>query len=300
MKRIASFFILFSLLGLSALATDPAVTGNDDGGWWCPVNPSMLDDRGHLRASYFAELPHKLVYFKIDQGFSFARILDQRMSNLHYSGPGVVLGFARHVRTPGRIEEWGFARLGFHTARPAHEGTSVYNPALGVRFMHLRAVGTPSLFYVYLGGQADVFANARIAPDLGNSFLFSDFVGEVKPRVNVTYGPHFFNRQWYFDFHISLGMLGYSVRLPEYGATFQVSDDGGSEIMTHERMVLHPGNFVHLGSGIFLRDALGGVYNPNRFRIGYHWDYYRISGSHGLNLYNASHQIVLEFYFLFN
>ncbi len=245
-------------------------------------------------------LPDKQVYFKIDQGFSYGRFLDQRMSNLHYTGPGGILAFGRHARQDHQIVEWSFARLGYHYARPRHEGTIVNNPAIGVRYMHLWALDSRGAVDFFIGGQANVFGNVRLAPSLGNSFLFSDFVGSVHPQVYAEYVPFFFNRQWHFDFSLSAGLLGYGVRLPEYGTTFQLADDGGSRMLDTERMILRPGNHAHLVTGVFIRESFGGPHNPNHFRIGYVWDYYRISGSHGLNVYNASHQLVLELFFMVN
>lgn len=245
-------------------------------------------------------MPDKQKYFKIEQGFSYGRILDQRMSNLHYTGPGGMLAFGRHARQDHQITEWNFARFVYHNAGPGHEGTLVNNLALGVRYMHLWALGSRGAFDFFLGGQANVFGDVRIAPSLGNSFLFSDLVGSVHPHACAEYAPYFFNRPWRFDFSLSIGLLGYGIRLPEYGSTFQLSGDGGSRMLNNERMILRPGNHAHFITGVFIRESFGGAHNPNFFRVGYVWDYYRIRGSHGLNVYNASHQFVLELFFMVN
>ncbi|MFO7874895.1 MAG: hypothetical protein R6U62_10480 [Bacteroidales bacterium] len=258
------------------------------------------EEFGHLRKSYISDIPDKQVFFKIDQGFSYGRLLDQRMSNLHYSGPGGMLAFSRHVDAPGYMSSISFARLGFHYTRPHHEGSLVYNPLAGVRYMHLRKLDTRGMFDIHLGAQADIYGNIRIAPFLSNSFLFSDLMAEVQPRADIAYAPVFLNRKWHFDFQLSLGILGYGMRLPEYATTFQPSEDGSYRVFDRESMILRPGNYARLSSGIFFRNSFGDAYNPNRYRIGYVWDYYRISGSHNLNTYNANHQIVLELYFMVN
>ncbi len=258
------------------------------------------EEPGHLRTSYISDIPEKRVFFKIDQGFSYGRLLDQRMSNLHYAGPGGMLAFSRHVDAPGYQSSISFARLGFHYTRPHHEGSVVYNPVAGIRYMHMRRLETEGLLDIHLGAQVDIYGNIRIAPFLSNSFLFSDVMAEVQPRAEIAYIPVFLDREWHFDFQLSLGLLGYGMRLPEYATTFQPSEDGSYRVFDRESMILRPGNYARLSGGIFFRDTFGDAYNPNRYRIGYVWDYYRISGSHNLNTYNANHQIVLELYFMMN
>ena len=257
-------------------------------------------DQGHLHPTHLTDLPQNNVYFKIGQGFSFARLLDQRMSNLHYTGPGVVLSFSRYVEDDRYRSELNFAGIGFQILQPRHEGTTVNNPFVGIRYSHLRKLDVRSFIDYHVGGQVETSANVRLAPVLSNSFLYADFIGTLQPRFDVTYILYLFDREFNFDFSLAFGVLGYGVRIPEYGASYQVGS-AGSEVLTNNvQMWLHPGNYRHVITGIYYNNRLGRINNPNRFRIGYVWDYSHITGGHGLSLYNASHQLVLELLFLVN
>ncbi len=262
--------------------------------------PSSSGPWGYLRATYISELPARLVFFKIDQGVSFNRLLDQRMSNLHYSGPGAVLAFSRNVLSPGYISEINFASIGFHYTKPGHGGTQIYNPAFGIGYMYLHSMNTGSNVGLYLGGRADAFGNLRIVPSLGNSFLFTDFVAEIKPEARLELSPYLLNRYWNIDLSMSAALAGFSLRHPEYATVYQIDSEGGVNMFENESLLLYPGNYAHLNTGIFLRGSLGGQYNPNGYRIGYSWDYYRISGRHNLTVNNTSHSLVLELYFMVN
>ena len=297
MKKKQCILLLFFFWGWSIpVSGAPDEAGDEFAG----LQGFYSRDGGHLRASYLSELPDKMVFLKIGQGFSFGRLLDQHMSNLHYTGPGGVLSFSRYVESRRGITEIVFARGGMHYARPAHENTLVYNPFFGMSYQHLRRLQGRSVFTVYAGGRADVLANIRMAPRLGNSYLFADFITEIQPMGQVSYQPHFFNRDWHFDFSLSFALLGYGVRMPEYATSFMISPDGGSAFADLESGILHPANFAHLTSGIYIKESFGGQYNPNWFRIGYFWDYYRISGNHDRKFFNANHQVVLELYFMVN
>jgi hypothetical protein len=242
----------------------------------------------------------KDIFFKIDQGFSLNRLLDQKMSNLHYTGPGGILNFGRRVHAEKFTAEWNFARLQFHYTKPVHESTVVYNPAYGIRYMHLRKLQTASRWHIEAGGQADMFANVRIAPRLGNSFLFADFIGELSPRVDGSASYFFIWKNWDLDFSLSASVLGMAVRMPEYGVSFQLSEDGGVKVQGYEAQLLHPLNYSHIVTGIFIRESFGSTGNPNWFRLGYIWDYYTMGGRHHLNVNHATHQFVFELYFKVN
>ncbi len=266
-----------------------------------PAEPSMQrGSDGHLRPANIAGLPDRPVFLKIEQGVTFGRVLDQRMSNLHYEGPGGMLAFSRHVQSAHHIAEIGFARASFHYLKPGHEGTIVSNPGFGIRYMQLRRVHLDARPDLFLGARADAYGNARIAPSLGNSFLYSDFVLSLQPKARVEHVMHFLDRDWQFDFSLAFALLGYGVRIPEYGATFQVSEDGGSTLTNTDAFLLHPGNHAQITTGVFLRQSIGGEHNPNWLRVGYAWDYYRISGKYDLDAFHASHQLVLELYFMMN
>jgi len=249
---------------------------------------------------YVTELPEKQVFFKSEQGVTFGRILDQHMSNLHYTGPGAVLAFSRYAETDDRISEIGFARGSFHYAKPDHEGTIVHNPGFGFRYMQLKRLDVDAFPEFYLGARIDLSGNARIAPVLSNSYLYADFAFEMQPKIRVAYPVYFFNRNWEVHGAASLTLFGYGVRIPEYGTIFQISEDGGSVTSRAVGAGLHPGNFTHVTTGAFLRTTIGGDYNPNWLRFGYVWDYVRREGNHNLNTYQASHQFVLELYFMMN
>ena len=261
---------------------------------------SFQEDRGHLRPTHIADIPDKLVYVKIDQGFSYSRLLDQGMSNLHYAGPGAMLSVARFVDADSYFSEWVFARGGLHFSLPQHEGTLVYNSSFGMSYAHLRKLRSRGVFDYAAGGQLNVFAHMRLAPALSNSYLHVDMIGSIMPRFDASTTIFLFEREWHFDFTFSLGLLGYAWRIPEYGATFQIGTDGSETLTNNEVMTLHPGNYAHLVTGVFYKNGFGGRQNPNRYRIGYVWDYHAIKGSHGLNKYNAMHQLVLELFFRVN
>ena len=299
---IRIFFLIVFLLSMTAFAFPSEADLPEEH----LVHSSLPDpgmqrpSGGHLLPTYIADLPDNPVFFKIDQGFSFGRILDQRMSNLHYAGPGGVLGFSRHAQSARHISEIGFARAAFHQTEPGHESTTVYNPSFGISYMYLRRMPLDASLDLFLGGKTALSGNLRIAPTMGNSFLYGDFIAELKPRARVEHGAYFFGRDWQFDYSLGFAIFGYGVRIPEYGPSYQIAEDGGSTIGSRETGYLHPGNYAHLVTGAFLREPIGGDHNPNWLRVGYVWDYYRLSGDHDLNVYNASHQLVLELYFMVN
>ena len=258
------------------------------------------DDRGHLRATYLSDLPDKLTFLKIDQGFSKGLLFDQKMSNLYYGGPGGVLSFALHRRAPSHISEWHFARATFQYSRPEHENSLVYNFAGGARYVHLRRLEPRGPFRFYAGGQADLTGDFRIIPAMGNSFLFANALGSLQPRVDVSYALLLFDREWHFDYSLAASLIGYNLGFPEYGTSYRIGEDGGSTLQNMESFLTHPGNTAQISSSVFYRHSFGNEYNPNWFRIGYNWEYLRLDGNHELRLYNVRHQVVLELYFLLN
>ncbi len=290
--------LLFCIASCSAFSKEKGYAHN----WHHEINPLLMQygSDGHLPPTYLAGIPEQAVFFKIEQGLVFSRLLDQRMSNLHYTGPGLSLAFSRYVISPKHHSALSFARLGFQYAQPAHEGTQVYNPAFGLRYMHMRKINARWPFDLYVGGQADAMANIRIIPSLSNSSVFSDMVAELQPKGQIQFIPYLFDREWPIDLSLSFSLLAYGVQLPEYATIFQIGEDGRSRINDADLFLLHPGNYAHLTSGIFWNDSFGGERNPNRFRLGYVWDYYRISGRHGLSVYNARHQLVLQLFFQVN
>lgn len=237
------------------------------------------------------------IYYKNDQGFTWGILLDQRMSNLHYEGPGGVINFGRRAHRPSYIAEWNFARLRFNYSRPKHKSTIVENPGAGIRYVHLRRISTPDNYDVYLGAQANVFGNIRIAQRLGNSFLFADMIGELRPQADLFLSKRFFWRDWNIEFTMAASLAGYTFRIPEYGVSFELDEDGGVKIQGFESGILLPYNYNHFTTGVFIRESFPGKSNPNWFRIGYAWDYYTLKGNHNLNMHNTLHQIVVELYF---
>lgn len=257
-------------------------------------------DQGHLRSNHLADMPQNDLYFKIGQGFSLARLLDQRMSNLHYTGPGAVLSFSRYSEGDRYRSELDFAGIRYQVLQPRHEGTTVNNPSAGIRYAHLRRLNVRSVADYHAGGQVEVAANVRLAPALSNSFLYADFTGTLQPRFDMAYILDLFDREFQFDLTLALGILGYGIRIPEYGVSYQLGSSGSEVLTNHVQTWLHPGNYRHVTTGIYYNNRMGRMDNPNRFRIGYKWDYTRISGRHGLSLHDASHQLVLELLFLVN
>ncbi len=245
------------------------------------------------------DVSYKHVYYKIDHGLSTGIVLDQKMSTLHYTGPGALLNFGRRVYTPDYIAEWNFLRVNFGYLEPEHKATQVYKPSLGISYFHLRNLNTQGVISVHAGLQANLFADVRIAPRLGNSYLFADIIGEIRPQCKLSTSFHVL-RQWNVDFSLSATLMGVGVRYPEYGTSFILSGDGGVAFQPGETHILKPSNYGHFTTGIFLHESFGDPSNPNNYRIGYIWDYYSMKGNHNLNVNNAVHQLVLEFYFKVN
>jgi len=239
------------------------------------------------------------VYFKIDQGLTSSLTMDKKMSNLHYRGFGGILNFGRRAHTQDYIAEWNFLRAQFNLSTPKHENTQVYNPAAGFRYLHLRKLDSLGPFQIHGGGQLNLFTDMRIAPRLGNSSFFADVFGEIRPQAKLSTSFHVL-REWNMDFSLSLALMGYGLRIPEYGVIYRLAGDGGVTFQGMERQILTPSNFSHYTMGVFLKESIGDVSNPNWLRIGYVWDYYSMSGNHELNVNNAVHQLVLELYFRVN
>ncbi len=237
------------------------------------------------------------VYYKIDQGASWGVLMDRRMSNLHYQGPGGILNFGRRAHRQSYISEWSFARLQYNYSKPSHKSTVVENPAAGFRYLYMRKLQTPERYDIFIGGQVNVFGNFRLAGRLGNSYLFADMIGELRPQAKLLFPSRFLWRDWNIDMSASASLAGYTVRIPEYGVSFELGEDGGVRIQGFEQQLLMPYNYGHITTGIFIREKFRGENNPNWFRVGYVWDYYTMSGKHNLNVSNALHQLVLELYF---
>jgi hypothetical protein len=238
------------------------------------------------------------VYYKNDIGISMVVLMDQRMSNLHYTGPGAILNFGRYALRQEYITEWSFGRFQYNSARPGHQNTKVENPGAGIRYMYLRRFNTPRSHSIYAGGQVNVFGNMRIAPRLGNSYLHADLIAEIRPQADLYFDRRFLWREWNIDLSMALSLGGYTVRVPEYGVSYELSDDGGVKLQGFENKLLTPFNYGHVTTGIFIREFFRGESNPNWLRIGYIWDYYSMRGNHSLNMNNALHQVVLEVYFM--
>ncbi len=237
------------------------------------------------------------VYFKSDHGLTWGVLMDQRMSNLHYEGPGGVVNFGRRAHRSHYIAEWSFARIQYNNSRPVHGSTVVENVGAGLRYLHLRKLYTPSDYNINAGVQANVFANLRMAPRLGNSYLFADLIAELRPQADLEFGSRFLWREWNVELSMAASLLGYTLRIPEYGVSLELDKDGGIRIQGYEEFFLLPHNYAHVTTGVFFRESFRGESNPNWLRIGYVWDYYTMAGSHNLNMNNALHQLVFEFYF---
>ncbi len=237
------------------------------------------------------------IYYRMDQGATWGTLMDQRMSNLHYQGPGGVLNFGRRAQSYSYITEWSFARLQYNFSKPAHLSTIVENPGAGIRYLYLRKLYTPSRYSFWAGAQVNVFGNFRLAGRLGNSYLYGDLIGELRPQADFGFGSRFFWRDWNIEFSAAASLMGYTVRIPEYGVSFELKEDGGVKLQGFEKQLLTPFNYAHITTGVFIKESFRGESNPNWFRVGYVWDYYTMKGKHNLNMHNALHQLVLELYF---
>lgn len=239
------------------------------------------------------------LHFKTAQGVTFNRILDQKMSNLHYTGPGFVLGLGLRHQTPRYYSELALMHFELSSLLPSHQSTNVVQPVAGVHFEHLRNYGRFQGFNLSAGLKAHFFGDFRIAPELGNSYLYMDAIGKISPAANFTRNI-FFLREWEVEIGLSAALTGYGLRFPQYGTSYRLDDDGGISLQDAEGHFLHPFNYQHFTTRLFLNESIGGPLNPNWLRIGYIWDYYSLSGKNGLSVYNASHHLVLELYFKIN
>lgn len=296
MKKNTILFRLFYHIYPSYLACSEMIRG------FLIVSNLLLVSGLSLNAGQTDEDSEKItvpegIYYKNDQGFTWGILMDQRMSNLHYEGPGGIINLGRRVHRSTYISEWSFARIQFNYSRPAHKNTIVANPGGGLRYLHLRKVNTPDNYEIFAGGEANLFGNFRIADRLGNSFLFADFIAELRPQAGFNFGSRFLWRDWNIELSLAASLGGYAMRIPEYGVSFELDEDGGIKIQGFEQVILTPFNYSHVTTGIFVRESFSDKSNPNWFRIGYIWDYYTMAGEHSLNMNNTQHQLVLELYF---
>ncbi len=240
------------------------------------------------------------VFFKIDQGFRSGRFLDQRMSNLHYSGPGAVINFSRYAYRKDYNSELSFARFYFNPSLPRHKNTIVYNAGGGIRYLHLNRVSPVGPFQVHVGGEVNFSADARYAPRLANSFLFADFIANIRPKAEFSTTHFFLWKDWDIDLSLAWGLGGYALSLPRYGVSYRLADDGGVALQGYKGQILHPANYLNLTTSLFIRESFGGAGNPNWFRAGYIWEYSSVKTPHDLYFQNAAHKFVLELYFRVN
>jgi hypothetical protein len=262
-----------------------------------PFGTAFLLCAGLQAADNERRTPASGIYYTVDQGVTWGILKDQRMSNLIYQGPGAVLNFGRRAQWSSFISEWHVVRLQYNNSRPSHANTIVANPGVGFRYLQLRRLYTPGTHDIYAGAQALVTGNFRIAPRLGNSYLFADMIAEVRPHAELYFQSRFLWRDWNLEFSFAASMLGYTVRIPEYGVSFELDEHGGTRIQGYEQQWLTPLNYARVSTGIFIRESFTGSNNSNWFRVGYVWDYSTMAGAHNLNLNNALHQLVLELYF---
>ncbi len=260
-------------------------------------NQEAIADDKNAGANKEASL--KEVFFKVDQGATAGRILDKKMSNLHYSGFGMVLNFGRRKHTNHYISEWEFLGTHFNYSKPVHKNTKVFNPAFNLKYMHLRDIDSLGIFDVYAGLQANFFGDIRIAPRLSNSSVYADIIGELRPQADMSTSFHLF-RNWNIDISLATTIFGYGLRIPEYGTTLRLTNDGGVTLQGMDNHFLFPFNYRHTTTGLFFRESFGDDRNPNWYRVGYIWDYYTLAGKNDHNVYNAIHKLVLELYFKTN
>jgi hypothetical protein len=258
---------------------------------------ALLTCTGLYAADSERRTPASGVYYTADQGVTWGMLKDQRMSNLIYQGPGAVLNFGRRAQWSSFISEWHFVRLQYNISRPSHANTTVANPGAGLRYLQLRRLYTPGTHDIYAGAQALVTGNFRIAPRLGNSYLFADLIAEIRPQAELHFQSRFLWRDWNLELSLAASMLGYTVRVPEYGVSFELDEHGGTRLQGYEQQWLTPLNYARVSTGVFVRESFRGANNTNWFRVGYLWDYSSMAGGHNLNLNNALHQLVLELYF---
>ncbi|HHN48593.1 MAG TPA: hypothetical protein ENN08_06665 [Bacteroidales bacterium] len=244
------------------------------------------------------ELPagERMVFFKTDQGFTLNRLLDQKMSDLLYTGLGFALNFGLRAQGQSYISEWNFVSAEFRLLSPAHKSTEVQQPGIGFSYKYLRQLSPVGIFDIWAGAQARVFTSIRLAPRLGNLSMYADIIAALRPQAALSTSFNLF-RTWQMDADFSATILGYGLRFPEYGTIYRIGGDGGISQQEHESQMLHPMNFGHFTAGIFFGETFGGENNPNWFRIGYIWDFYSMSGKHQLNVHKASRQLLPELYF---
>ncbi len=236
------------------------------------------------------------VYFNVGQGATLSRVLDKKMSNLHYAGGGAILSFGRFSETQSFLSQWNFLTANVNYLRPQHKATDVIQPYFSFGYTHLRNFRRAKTGLFQAGLQANLFVDMRIASRLGNSFLHMETVSEIRPKVKYS-RSFYLLREWNFSFSMTFTLVGHGSRAPEYGSIFKLYEDGSSTIQDTESTVLNLRKFRHITTKIYLIESFRGESNPNGFKIGYIWDYYSFDNVHDLNVQNATHGLVFEYYF---
>lgn len=234
-------------------------------------------------------------YFNVDQGVTYSRVSDQNMSKIHYSGFGLEINFRRFVETHNFISELGYLNSSFNYMTPAHNSTEVLQPRFGFSYSHLRKTDYSEQLNLLFGGEAVVFADFRIIPVLSNSFLYADFISALRPKAMIKSSFNLF-REWNYSFSGAFSLLGYGLRIPEYGPVFKLSDDGGMEQQAIETIFLSLANYRHIATELALHESFGDDNNPNKYKISYMWDFYVLENSFSRKTYNAMHRLAFTFY----
>jgi len=222
-------------------------------------------------------------YFVEELGLGYSSAQDFRLSNQIYKGAGIALSLGSFKQSPRTITEFQWlVGMNYVTSQA---GVTGFDGTMSWNYTYLKVIRTfeDQPWRVAIGGKADILAQGRYMPSLGNSSIHWDglFSLGVASRFEQDFEIPFIKKQVLFYGKVHLPFVSY-VNRPIYAVS-------GWDFP--EQSVATFGRFFRLETegGLIFRVSKN---NQNLFRIGYKWDIYRfrdndihrvITGHHYLN-----------------
>jgi hypothetical protein len=234
------------------------------GAAWSTAQTDSLGKRELRRQLREERLQQTDSYFVMEALGTFRQAQDQATSRQIYRGWGGGIGTGGLRFRDPHFHEFQ-ARGGYnHLQSQAATLSRDFWGNFSYRYLHLIREDTP--YQLWLGGQADILAQVRYTPALGNSSLHWDVVGSLglAGRLQRAITLPIIRRDVQAFGHLHLPLLAY-VNRP--AAPITVSNDMQQTISTIGRL-----RQVTLEFGLFFpvrRD------NPNHYRLSYRWELFR-------------------------
>lgn len=213
---------------------------------------------------------------------------DFRMSQLTYSGFGVGVILAYRMRSPKVWEEFVIdPSVSFQSA--SNEQSSLINPYGGLSYRYLRHLtdlGSEQDWHLYLGGEVEALANARINNRIGNSAFHWEGIGALNlaAAIQKEVKLPLIKTPVSMDYQLMLPVFAYINRGPAYSLS-------GLDPQNHIFTSINGLSRVNSELGLTFPFSKN---NPNKLRIAYRWDFYGFNDNEIHPVRSAQHGLAIE------